>query len=299
VVCGIPDFRVFADPYIGLEEDRAKARHLDELAETLGFDGLVRHYFSITPEVPPKLAASYTEGLLRLAPFRARMFLDPLDTVAGRRTSAMRGLEVGCASGPFLPLLTERFASVAATDIALRWLVVARQRLRESGRDAQLVCACAEQLPFRAESFDLLLASNLIEHVRDPRRVLDEALRTLAGGGILLLATPNRRSLGPDPHANVWGLGLLPRRAHSWLAQRLRGIRLEKIHTLSHAELRTLLAGSGFERTKFVLSELEAAPLRGPLRALAHVYNGLIRTTWGRAVLLRGGPFLQVLAYKR
>ena len=48
----------------------------------------------------------------------------------------------------------------------------------------------AEQLPFGDNTFDGVLSINLLEHVAEPRRVLQELVRVLRVGGRLALATP-------------------------------------------------------------------------------------------------------------
>src|SRR4051812_3053072 len=53
---GIPDMRVFADPYISIEDDRAKGRHLASRFQDFDFAGLVAYYYSITPAVRPEQA---------------------------------------------------------------------------------------------------------------------------------------------------------------------------------------------------------------------------------------------------
>ena len=156
IVCGIPDFRVFADPYIGLEEDREKAAKLFERSKQLDFQALVRHYFDITPEVPPPLAQRYMQWMFEAGPVRARTCLEQVEQETGQYEASTRVLELGSGAGPFLPTLRSRFKQVTAVDIALRWLVITRKRLQELGHsDVQLVCACAEHLPFASNQFDL------------------------------------------------------------------------------------------------------------------------------------------------
>ena len=78
----------------------------------------------------------------------------------------------------------------------------------------------------------------------------------------------------------------------------MRGIDLDKVNTVTYAELRRLLARSGFRHSRFVLPEIDPRALAGPLRTLGHVYNGLRRTVPGAAVLHQIGPFLEVVAHK-
>lgn len=56
--------------------------------------------------------------------------------------------------------------------------------------DARVV-GIGEQLPFAEETFDLLTANMVFEHVADPAQVLQEARRVLKRGGRLLFHTPN------------------------------------------------------------------------------------------------------------
>jgi ubiquinone/menaquinone biosynthesis C-methylase UbiE len=48
-----------------------------------------------------------------------------------------------------------------------------------------------EYLPFRADSFDLVTANMVVEHLREPTKVLSEVQRILKPGGICILHTPN------------------------------------------------------------------------------------------------------------
>ncbi len=51
----------------------------------------------------------------------------------------------------------------------------------------------ADRLPFRPETFDLVTANMVLEHVRDPADQFREILRVLRPGGRFLFHTPNRR----------------------------------------------------------------------------------------------------------
>ncbi len=48
-----------------------------------------------------------------------------------------------------------------------------------------------EPLPFEEESFDVVVAGELLEHVRDPQRLVAEAGRVLRPGGTLVGSVPN------------------------------------------------------------------------------------------------------------
>ncbi len=73
------------------------------------------------------------------------------------------------------------------------------------------ILASAERLPFRSESFELVFAGEVIEHLNEPGRALEDWARVLKAGGGMVISTPNgflvghtgghpehKRTLGPD-----------------------------------------------------------------------------------------------------
>jgi len=96
-------------------------------------------------------------------------------------------LDIGCGDGFFsqqIHAVTE--ASVNGMDISLR-------RLKQTAARGISVeqCNLDEGICFKAETFDLVYCSEVIEHVIDPDWLLDEIWRVLVPGGNLILLTPN------------------------------------------------------------------------------------------------------------
>ena len=60
-----------------------------------------------------------------------------------------------------------------------------------SARGSTDVFADGQSLPFRDASFDAVIATEVIEHVRYPYRLLEEIRRVLRPSGRVLLSTPN------------------------------------------------------------------------------------------------------------
>jgi SAM-dependent methyltransferase len=60
--------------------------------------------------------------------------------------------------------------------------------------------ADASFLPFEAGAFDAIICSELLEHVPDPRPVLEEMRRTLRSGGIVLICAPFLNRMHGDPY---------------------------------------------------------------------------------------------------
>jgi SAM-dependent methyltransferase len=73
--------------------------------------------------------------------------------------------------------------------------VASRKLLAANGLDPdRIVDSPGESLPFPDACFDIVYSSNVLEHTRDPERVLAEAIRVLRPGGLLHMEMPNHLS---------------------------------------------------------------------------------------------------------
>jgi SAM-dependent methyltransferase len=72
------------------------------------------------------------------------------------------------------------------------------------------VVADLDRLPFRAESFDLVISKYVFEHLERPLTVMREIRRSMRTGGHLLIHTPNRW------HYVALGATVTPTRFHAW-----------------------------------------------------------------------------------
>ena len=97
-----------------------------------------------------------------------------------------RVLDVGCGVGTYVRRLRELSGEVAGIDISL-------DRLKTGAASApNLLAAVGEHLPFAPSVFDMILLNEVIEHVEDDRRTLEECLRVLRPGGHIVIFAPNR-----------------------------------------------------------------------------------------------------------
>ena len=298
IVLGIPDFRLFPDPYIGIENDYSKGRALFQHSSELSFPQLVARYWEMTPGVPQALVGEYVRSALHKHEQSLRT-LRLIDSTCG--PSAREGLlDIGCGTAGFLCAAASDFACAVGVDIAFRWLVVARKRLEERRLDnVTLACACAEDLPFGDDVFDLAVAEDVLDHTRDRDAFLRESARVLKRQkGVFYLSTPNRFSLGPDPHVWVWGVGFLPGRFRDFYVRWRKGVPYGPIHPVSYGRLRGLLRRAPFRETRFLLPELPGLDQRlSPwLRLQARVYELMRRVPLLRRVLRLIGPSLHAIS---
>jgi ubiquinone/menaquinone biosynthesis C-methylase UbiE/uncharacterized protein YbaR (Trm112 family) len=294
VLCGIPDFRILPDRYISIEDDRQKGLRLFDEAAHRSFAEMLDYYYSITPEVPPALARKFTAHALVEVEI-GNQVLAELDHAAPGGAL----LDVGCSTGGFLVAAAGRFPEVVGVDVAFRWLVVGTVRLRDAGAKARLVCANAEFLPFATDSFGLLTAIDLIEHVADPKPVLRECRRVAAPNGLVYVSTNNRYSLAPEPHVNVWGVGWLPRALQPAYVHLMAGRSYRNIALRSPRELDRFARAAGFRSCRTEAAPLAGARLGGGWFPRAQAIYDRARRMPGLSALLRmAGPRVQLLCRK-
>jgi ubiquinone/menaquinone biosynthesis C-methylase UbiE/uncharacterized protein YbaR (Trm112 family) len=299
IILDIPDLRISPDPYIGMDEDRAKGRRLAEHFGDFDFEGFVDFYYSMTAAVPAQDARRYKRGVMA-ALDRAENWLRSWETVGAGNGRADRLLDIGCGTAPLL-VAAKNYPCRVGLDIAFRWLVVAKKRLADARMDLPLICACAEALPFPSGAFDRVVADSALEHLKDQPQALTEIHRVLRPGGLLFIATPNRFSLGPDPHTGIWGGGWLPRRWTDALVRRKNGIPpVRKL--LDVFTLKSLLRKAHFNDIRIFLPTLPPgqrqhfSPMMNRLMA---VYDVASHLPGGRHLLCLVGPLLQGVAARR
>jgi len=106
----------------------------------------------------------------------------------GRIAKNCLALEVGCGTG----LITRRVASTEARIVStdLSWELIDRARRGASFPNVVFQLANAEELPFRAEAFDVVFGNAILHHLH-PDTALAEFRRVLKPGGRVVFTEPN------------------------------------------------------------------------------------------------------------
>lgn len=95
-------------------------------------------------------------------------------------------LDIGCGAGLLSSLISNQGNEVYGVDISSEALRKAASRGIEVRQ-----CNIEEGLPFEDESFDMVVCSEIIEHLFAPKKLLVEIRRALRDDGFLILTTPN------------------------------------------------------------------------------------------------------------
>jgi SAM-dependent methyltransferase len=106
------------------------------------------------------------------------------DLVRAHLPAAGRLLDVGCGRGGLVEQLTHPLPQMMGIDPD--WLSLRQHRL-----NLPRAVAFSDQIPFAAESFDVVFASWLLEHLARPYQTFSEIGRILKPGGVFVFITPN------------------------------------------------------------------------------------------------------------
>jgi SAM-dependent methyltransferase len=122
---------------------------------------------------------------------------------AAQFAAGAKVLDAGCGTGYGTAMLA---GALSAVGVDLSGEAIAHAVSAYTSPGVRFLQASCESLPFADNSFDLITAFEVIEHLRRWQDLLDEARRVLRPGGILLVSTPNkawyaeaRGAAGPNP----------------------------------------------------------------------------------------------------
>jgi len=194
----------------------------------------------------------------------------------------------GCGIGTYLSHLSADSGHAIGLDIELERSMEARQDTTPT------VCGAGEALPFPANTFDLVLSHEVLEHVQDDQQAICEIVRTLRPGGRLILFCPNR-GYPFETHGIFWRgkyhFGNIP--LVNYLPRRWRDRLAPHVRVYSRSDLEKLFQGLQVRPVKkttifgaydniiathpalgrflrFILQTLEQTPLR--LFGLSHFW---------------------------
>ncbi len=138
---------------------------------------------------------------------------DAVDALSG-----LSVLDIGCGGGLLCEPLARMGATVTGIDPARTNVETARLHAKTSGLSIDYRCTTAEELAAAGESFDVVLAMEVVEHVADVPLFVGACSRLVKPGGLLVMATINRtmKSYALAIVGAEYILRWLPRGTHEW-----------------------------------------------------------------------------------
>jgi 2-polyprenyl-6-hydroxyphenyl methylase / 3-demethylubiquinone-9 3-methyltransferase len=197
-----------------MDPHRTGAETVDQ-EEVARFSRLAGEWWD--PQGP--MAALHKFNPVRLAYIRDRTAehfgRDPrsLDSQAG-----LRFLDIGCGAGILSEPLARLGAAVVGADPSAKNIAAAKAHAARSSVGIDYRATTAEALAAAGESFDVVLAMEVVEHVTDVGVFIAHAAALVKPGGLLFVATLNRtaKSFALAIVGAEYVLRWLPRGTHQW-----------------------------------------------------------------------------------
>jgi demethylmenaquinone methyltransferase/2-methoxy-6-polyprenyl-1,4-benzoquinol methylase len=138
------------------------------------------------------------------------------------------GVGTGALSSALARVLPTPF-KLDAIDISPRMLERASRNLRATDLEVTLRHGDVRELPYGNGIFDLAMTAHVLEHLVEPSVALNEMVRVLKPGGLLIACLTRRSALGMMVHLKWRTHWVTPAQAESWLLDS----GLEDAHCLS------------------------------------------------------------------
>ena len=148
---------------------------------------------------------SWSHSFYNWKRFRIMMGATARDTLLRLKLKAPRVLELGCGSGTGIFETADVCQEISGVrwcglDLNIRAVAAAssRSNFRESRSNKKAVrflTADLSALPFPDRCFDLVLCTEVLEHIADPKAVIAEMARITTHNGYVLITTPNPNNI--------------------------------------------------------------------------------------------------------
>jgi 2-polyprenyl-6-hydroxyphenyl methylase/3-demethylubiquinone-9 3-methyltransferase len=130
----------------------------------------------------------------------------------------LRFLDIGCGGGILSEPLARLGASMVGADPSDTNIEAAKLHAAQSGLSIDYRCTTAEDLSAAGETFDVVLAMEVVEHVADVHLFVESCAAMVKPDGLMIAATLNRtlKSFALAIVGAEYILRWLPVGSHSW-----------------------------------------------------------------------------------
>lgn len=125
----------------------------------------------------------------------------------------LQALDVGGSTGIIDDYLADYLGAVVGVDIDAKAVEFATQTFTRGNLYFHVGDAMNLRVP--DDTFDIVICSQIYEHVPDSRKMIKEIFRVLRPGGVCYFAASNR-FMWNEPHYNLPLLSAVPRRVAHW-----------------------------------------------------------------------------------
>jgi SAM-dependent methyltransferase len=257
-------------------------------AATLGPADHLKHLVYLTFWAPQSAVPDHirrVQPFLRLALWPARY----RSILAFPQPAARRAFEFGAAKATDLLAFRAAGWEVDGCEPCAQACALAAEQ------DIQLQQATAETAFLEDGAYSCILFNNVLEHVHEPRAVLEKCRRALMPSGILLLIVPNHASATRRAFGAAWPGYDAPRHTFGWTPVAIRrflsseGFSVEVVHQQT--------TGAWMWRSTLDMRHAPGEP--GPVRRwIAHHAPHLMLPWSIVAAMLGRGDWIRVLARK-
>jgi 2-polyprenyl-3-methyl-5-hydroxy-6-metoxy-1,4-benzoquinol methylase len=152
-----------------------------------------------------KRGADYHWGQISRSITRRNIFVAARYETVLRQMGNCRGkrvLDVGCGDGVLSYLLSRRGFHVTGLDVAREAVGFASEKTKNT-ENIEFITASASHLPFKSGSLSYVVSSDVIEHLKEPQKMLAEIKRVFDGSGRIIITTPLRFTETPSDEMHV------------------------------------------------------------------------------------------------
>lgn len=164
-----------------------------------GFSGVFRRGFDLNEVVDNYL--SYEKASANIA---------AVERASGMPLNGKRVLEVGSGVGMNLVAAEKEFGAAAfgvepsAGEFKDFYRISLEIAEAYACKNVEIAAGEGEALPYPDEAFDAVFSFNVLEHTRDPRKVIEEAVRVLKKGGALYFSFPSYGTFWEGHYKLIW-----------------------------------------------------------------------------------------------
>lgn len=159
---------------------------------------------------------------------RIQIFLNMVNSVG----KDLKILDVGCGDGVISEPIMKMGNYIASVELP------AVATLAKKCNVSSVMAGDAETLAFASESFDLVIASEVLEHLWEPNSFLNETYRVLKSSGYLIIETPEgEKGLNYDSHRNFFTV----ERLKDMLSSKFTSCEVKRLEATGSAQTPTII----------------------------------------------------------